>query len=52
MTDPDNTIIENALWTAAINGLITGSGAADISNRIDNNIDQAFIQSPYLGEGK
>jgi hypothetical protein len=52
MTDPDNTIVENALWTAAINGLITGSGGTDISNRIDNNIDQAFTQSPYLGEGK
>ena len=52
MTDPGNTAVENALWTAAINGLISGSGAADISNRINNNIDQAFIQSPYLGEGK
>ena len=52
MTDPGNTAVEKALWTSAINGLISGSGAADISNRINNNIDQAFIQSPYLGEGK
>jgi hypothetical protein len=34
-----------SVWTAAINGLL--SGAYDVS-RVNNAIDQAFTQSPYL----
>jgi hypothetical protein len=35
----------SSVWTAAINGLLSGS--SDVS-RINKSIDQAFIQSPYL----
>jgi hypothetical protein len=35
----------SAVWTAAINGLMSGSG--DVS-RVTKAIDQAFEQSPYL----
>lgn len=35
------------LWTAAINGL-AGSSATLTKQRIENTIDQAFSQSPYL----
>lgn len=33
------------VWTGAINGLLSGTYNA---NRVANNIDQAFAQSPYL----
>ncbi len=36
-------------WIAALNGLIEGN---QVEERIDNGIDQAFAQSPYLGAGK
>jgi len=52
MADPDATNKRDALWIAGINGLMSESGAADISARINQNIDQAFYQSPYLGAGK
>jgi hypothetical protein len=52
MADADNTSQANALWVAGINGLVSESTVGDISNRINKNIDQAFDQSPYLGEGK
>jgi hypothetical protein len=35
----------SSVWTAAINGLL--SGTYDVS-RVNNAIDQAFTQSPYL----
>lgn len=38
-------------WVAGINGVLSGSSSA-VSARIDGTIDQAFDQSPYLGEGK
>ena len=37
-----------AIWTAALRGLLEGS-AADAPFRIDQAIDRAFEQSPYLG---
>ncbi len=35
------------VWRAVINGVIVGN-TVDISRRIQENIDQAFDQSPYL----
>ena len=52
MSDPNNTDDTTALWVAGINGLMSESSGIDISSRINKNIDQAFTQSPYLGEGK
>ena len=37
-----------AIWTAALRGLLEGS-ATDAPFRIDQAIDRAFAQSPYLG---
>ncbi len=37
------------IWLAAMNGIADGSASA---TRIDRAINQAFAQSPYLGEGK
>lgn len=37
-----------AVWNAMFNGLISGSDES-ILRRIETNIDQAFIQSDYLG---
>ncbi len=36
------------LWTGALRGILTGSGAA-MRTRLVDGIHQAFIQSPYLG---
>jgi len=36
------------IWTAGINGLLEG-GSSSITNRIEDNVGQAFAQSPYLG---
>jgi hypothetical protein len=49
----DRTVIDDkpGLWIAAINGLLDDTSAG-LESRINNNIDQAFDQSPYLGEGK
>lgn len=41
----------NGLWVAAMNGLL-GDSNAGTADRINNGIEQAFSQSPYLGEGK
>jgi len=38
-----------ALWSALIGGVLSGSSNTMISNRMIGGIDQAFIQSPYLG---
>jgi hypothetical protein len=49
MADPQNQASSDALWVAGINGVL---GNTANSTRLNNNIDQAFEQSPYLGEGK
>lgn len=38
------------VWVAGINGII--SGTASVTSRINQDINQAFQQSPYLGSGK
>jgi hypothetical protein len=45
VADGDNYIDPARVWTAAANGLL--SGAVNTS-RVNNAIDQAFEQSPYL----
>jgi hypothetical protein len=51
MIDPENSDAEEATiavtWLAAINALLSGS-SQDMAQRITDNIDQAFKQSPYL----
>jgi hypothetical protein len=49
MIDADATEQKNALWVAAINGILEDTSAG-IAERINQNIDQAFIQSPYLNK--
>jgi hypothetical protein len=49
MIDTDATEQKNALWVAAINGILEDTSAG-ILDRIYKNIDQAFIQSPYLNK--
>jgi hypothetical protein len=39
------------MWVAAINGILEDTSAG-ILTRVQNSIDRAFLQSPYLGEGK
>jgi uncharacterized protein DUF4136 len=51
-TPGGGTTPESPIWTSAINGLTTGQSSASITQRINTNIDQAFAQSPYLGDGK
>jgi uncharacterized protein DUF4136 len=46
------TTPQSPIWVSAINGLTTGQSSASITQRINTNIDQAFTQSPYLGNGK
>ncbi len=36
------------IWMGGINGLTSGSSSSSISTRINQSIDQAFKQSPYL----
>ncbi len=43
-------VSRNALWVAGLNGLL--DTASNSQARINRAIDQAFRQSPYLGEGK
>ena len=51
MIDPENTNIDEMTiavpWLAALNSLLSG-GSQDMGQRITENIDQAFKQSPYL----
>ena len=51
MIDPGNTNIDEKTiavpWLAALNSLLSG-GSQDKEQRITDNIDQAFKQSPYL----
>lgn len=51
MLDVDVTEAESGLWVAGINGLL-GDSNSSTSSRINQNIEQAFNQSPYLGDGK
>jgi hypothetical protein len=50
MIDPNKTGDDQAVWTAAMNGVI--SGTSNYSSRINSDIDQAFNQSPYLRGSK
>jgi hypothetical protein len=53
MLDRQNRGTEpNAIWVAGINGVLEGSTTASLTTRLNNGINQAFEQSPYLGEGK
>ena len=45
MIDPSES--RNALWVAALNGILEDTNAG-IADRLTDGIDQAFIQSPYL----
>ena len=51
MIDPENSDIEEKTiavsWLAALNSLLTGT-SQEKEQRITDNIDQAFQQSPYL----
>jgi len=49
MIDPSES--RNALWVAALNGILEDTNAG-IADRLTDGIDQAFTQSPYLSEGK
>lgn len=49
MIDPSEQ--KNALWVAALNGILEDTNAG-IADRLTDGIDQAFTQSPYLSEGK
>jgi hypothetical protein len=40
----------NGVWVAGINGILNGT--ASNTSRINADINQAFQQSPYLGDGK
>jgi len=51
MTDPDKNDDNKTIWIAGINGILEDTSTG-IAVRINTNIDQAFDQSPYLGEGK
>jgi Domain of unknown function (DUF4136) len=53
MVDPEHAeddSIENALWVSVINGMLSSSSETEV--RVDQDIDQAFAQSPYLSDGK
>lgn len=45
MLDPTES--KNALWVAALNGILEDTNAG-IADRVNKGIDQAFTQSPYL----
>jgi len=51
MLDPNSSSVEDqeipATWVGAVNGLLIGSDASILA-RIEDLIDQAFVQSPYL----
>lgn len=51
MLDNDVTEARSGLWVAAMNGLLGDSNSGTLS-RVNNGIEQAFKQSPYLGAGK
>lgn len=45
IADGDEYVLPTKVWTAAVNGLLSGSYN---SSRVNKSIDQAFTQSPYL----
>lgn len=45
VVDGDEYIEPARVWTGAINGLLSG---VQSTSRLNDGIDQAFIQSPYL----
>jgi hypothetical protein len=45
INDPEDNAL--AIWSGALNG-VTNDSQANIANRIDSGIEQAFTQSPYL----
>jgi hypothetical protein len=45
VVDGDEYVEPTRVWTGAINGLLSG---VQNGSRINNGIDQAFTQSPYL----
>lgn len=45
MIPTDDSVVPSSVWTAAINGLMSGSYNV---TRVNTAIDQAFKQSPYL----
>lgn len=52
MTDPasvSETDKISVVWTGVVNGLLEGN-TSSINNRINDSIDQAFEQSPYLAK--
>ena len=53
MLDPNKSSGENnkAVWFAACNGVLSSTNASN-SSRINSDISQAFIQSPYLRGSK
>ncbi len=51
MADRQSQGSTDALWVAGINGLLEDASSG-IETRLINNINQAFKQSPYLGNGK
>ena len=50
LVDVDAGAKSDALWIAGLNGLVDPT--IDAVARIRRGIDQAFKQSPYLGDGK
>lgn len=48
VVDPNQSVQIPALWTAAMNGLVS-SNASSTTSRIVRDIEQAYRQSPYLG---
>jgi len=52
MWDPrradDTAMVIPAIWVAALRGLLEGA-SADAPFRINQALDRAFSQSPYLG---
>jgi len=51
MIEKDTTEEKDGLWVAAMNGLLGDNNSGTLS-RVNQGIEQAFSQSPYLGAGK
>jgi hypothetical protein len=51
MLNPAKTGDSQAVWFAGVNGILSSTNASNAS-RINNDIDQAFNQSPYLRGSK
>jgi len=46
--EDENIEVAPLIWLSGINGLTSGSSGTATSSRINNSLDQAFKQSPYL----